>query len=152
MSKSPQLFRVREDGLRVTFGNRREYCPNDSLYHEYTRRIVTKMAEHYADHPAVIGWQIDNEFGDRCYCSTCAEKFQTWLRSRYEALEELNQKWGTVFWGHLYNDWTEIPVPLTTGGSPNPLALTYRFCSDSYGLSTTKLISCAKCPGPFHYP
>ena len=134
MRKNPELFRVREDGQRVTFGNRREYCPNHPLYHEYTRRIVTKMAEHYGHHPAVIGWQIDNEFGERCYCPTCAEHFQTWLRSRYEAIDELNQKWGTVFWSHTYNDWQEIPVPLTTGGSPNPgLALDfYRFCSDSY--------------------
>ena len=134
MGNSPELFRVREDGLRVTFGNRREYCPNHSLYHHYTDRIVNKMADHYANHPAVIGWQIDNEFGDRCYCPTCTQKFQTWLRSRYESLDELNQKWGTIFWSHVYNDWTEIPVPLSTGGSPNPgLALDYyRFCSDSY--------------------
>ena len=153
MSKSLELFRVREDGLRVTFGNRREYCPNNSLYHDYTRRIVTKMAEHYADHPAVIGWQIDNEFGDRCYCPTCAQKFQTWLRSRYEALDELNQKWGTVFWSHIYNDWTEIPLPLTTGGSPNPgLALDfYRFCSDSYVAYQQIQIEIlrAQCPGHF---
>lgn len=134
MNKDPGLFRVREDGQRVTFGNRREYCPNHPLYHEHTRRIVTKMAEHYADHPAVIGWQIDNEFGDRCYCPVCAAQFQTWLRGRYEALDELNEKWGTVFWSHVYNEWTEIPVPLTTGGSPNPgLTLDfYRFSSDSY--------------------
>jgi len=153
MSKSPQLFRVREDGVLVTFGNRREYCPNNSLYHEYTQRIVTEMSGHYADHPAVIGWQIDNEFGDRCYCSTCRQKFQTWLRSRYEALDELNQKWGTVFWSHIYNDWSEIPLPLTTGGSPNPeLALDfYRFCSDSY-VSYQQLqidILRAKCPSHF---
>ena len=153
MSKSPELFRVREDGLCVTFGNRREYCPNNSLYHDYTRRIVTEMAEHYADHPAVIGWQIDNEFGDRCYCSICAQQFQTWLRSRYEALDELNQKWGTVFWSHIYSDWTEIPLPLTTGGSPNPgLALDfYRFCSDSYVTYQQMQIDIlrAKCPGHF---
>lgn len=134
MGKSLELFRVREDGLRVTFGNRREYCPNHPVYHHYTERIVNEMADHYAGHPAVIGWQIDNEFGDRCYCPVCAGKFQSWLRSRYEALDELNQKWGTIFWSHVYNDWTEIPVPLSTGGSPNPgLALDYyRFCSDSY--------------------
>jgi beta-galactosidase len=134
MKKNPELFRVREDGQRVTFGNRREYCPNHPLYQEHTRRIVTKMAEHYAHHPAVIGWQIDNEFGERCYCPVCTTQFQTWLRGRYEALDDLNQKWGTAFWSHSYNEWTEIPVPLTTGGSPNPgLALDfYRFCSDSY--------------------
>ena len=153
MRKSPELFRVREDGLRVTFGNRREYCPNHPLYHEYTHRIVSKMAEHYASHPTVIGWQIDNEFGDRCYCPICAQKFQTWLRSRYEALDELNQKWGTIFWSHIYNDWAEIPVPLTTGGSPNPgLALDfYRFCSDSYVAYQQLQIDILRATCPAHF-
>src|ERR1044071_4771033 len=82
MAKNQELLRVREDGVRVTFGNRREDCPNHPVYHEHTRHIVTKMAEHYADHPAVIGWQIDNEFGERCYCPVCAAKFQIWLRGR----------------------------------------------------------------------
>jgi beta-galactosidase len=153
MKKSPELFRVREDGLRVTFGNRREYCPNHPLYHEHSQRIVSKMAEHYADHPAVIGWQIDNEFGERCYCSVCAQKFQTWLRSRYEGLDELNQKWGTIFWSHTYNDWTEVPLPLTTGGSPNPgLALDfYRFCSDSYVAYQQMQIDILRAMCPDHF-
>jgi len=153
MSKSPELFRVREDGVRVVYGNRREYCPNHPLYHEHTQRIVTEMAEHYAGHPAVIGWQIDNEFGERCYCATCAQTFQTWLRGRYESLEELNQKWGTVFWSHVYNDWSEIPPPLTTGGSPNPgLALDfYRFCSDSYVLYQQLQIDILRAQCPDHF-
>ena len=134
MTKHPDIFRVREDGRRVTFGNRRGYCPNNPAYHEYSRRIVTAMAEHYADHPAVIGWQIDNEFGERCYCPVCAQYFRDWLRHRYASLDDLNEKWGTAFWSHVYTDWDQIPVPLTTGGSPNPgLALDfYRFSSDSY--------------------
>jgi beta-galactosidase len=153
MKKSPDLMRVREDGRRVTYGNRRAYCPNQPLYHEYTSRIVTEMARHYENHPTVIGWQIDNEFGERCYCPTCAQKFQTWVRSRYEDLSELNQKWGTVFWSHVYNDWDEIRLPLTTGGSPNPgLALDfYRFCSDSYVSYQQIQIDILRehCPGHF---
>ena len=153
MHKSTDLLRVREDGQRVTFGNRREYCPNQPLYHEYTRRIVTAMAGHYANHPDVIGWQIDNEFGERCYCQTCLRKFQTWLRGRYEALDDLNRKWGTIFWSHVYNDWSEIPLPQTTGGSPNPgLALDfYRFCSDVYVEYQKFQIDILKslCPGHF---
>ena len=101
----------------------------------------------------MIGWQIDNEFGERCYCPTCARKFQTWVRSRYEDLKELNQKWGTVFWSHVYNDWDEIPLPLGTAGSPNPgLALDfYRFCSDSYvGYQQIQIdILREYCPGHF---
>jgi beta-galactosidase len=134
MVKSPDLFLVREDGRRATFGNRREYCPNNPVYHDCTRRLVTQMAEHYAGHLSVIGWQIDNEFGDRCYCSICTRAFQNWLRRRYGSLDELNEKWGTIFWSHVYTDWDQIPPPLATGGSPNPgLALDFfRFSSDSY--------------------
>jgi len=134
MSKNPELFRVRQDGVRLTYGNRREYCPNHPLYHDHTRRIVSAMAEHYAGHPAVIGWQIDNEFGEPCYCPVCAQAFRAWLHDRYATTGELNRKWGTVFWSHIYNDWNEIPVPITTGGAPNPgLALDFdRFASDSY--------------------
>jgi len=134
MTKHPEVFLVREDGRRVTFGNRREYCPNSPVYHDYTRRIVTEMAEHYADHSSVIGWQSDNELGNRCYCPVCARSFQGWLRGRYGSLDELNERWGTVFWSHIYTDWDQIPLPLTTGNSPNPgLALDFfRFASDSY--------------------
>jgi beta-galactosidase len=134
MMPHPELFRVREDGRRVAFGNRREYCPNQPVYRNRSCHIVSALAEHYADHRAVIGWQIDNEFGDRCYCHTCARAFHAWLRRRYVSLDELNARWGTIFWGHTYSEWEQIPLPLSTGGSPNPgLALDYaRFASDSY--------------------
>jgi beta-galactosidase len=134
MNRHPDIFRLWEDGRPITFGNRRGYCPNNPVYHDYTRRIVTCMAEHYADHPAVIGWQIDNEFGERCYCPRCAQAFRDWLHGRYVSLDNLNQKWGTTFWSHVYTEWDQIPVPLANGGSPNPgLALDFfRFSSDSY--------------------
>src|SRR5512132_353328 len=48
MAAHPDLFRVREDGQRVTYGNRREYCPNHPVYQEHSRRIVEAMAAHYA--------------------------------------------------------------------------------------------------------
>jgi beta-galactosidase len=55
MGKDETMYRVRFDGRRLTFGNRREYCPNHPLYQELSRKIVTAMAEHYHEHPAVIG-------------------------------------------------------------------------------------------------
>lgn len=134
MSKQEDLFLVDPSGVRLTYGLRREYCPSNLLYHEHTKKIVDQMAEHFKDNPAVIGWQIDNEFGDRCYCSICRCEFHKWLEKRYGALNELNEKWGTVFWSHVYTDWSQIPVPLTTARTHNPgLALDYRrFMSDTY--------------------
>ncbi|MCJ7701449.1 MAG: beta-galactosidase [Anaerolineales bacterium] len=134
MSKQADLFIVDADGRRRTYGLRREYCPNNPLYHHYTNEIVTQMGAHYTANPAVIGWQIDNEFGDRCYCEICRGAFQAWLQKRYSSLDELNRKWGTIFWSHVYTDWAQIPTPLNTARSHNPgLALDYkRFMSYTY--------------------
>jgi len=134
MALYPNAYCVPESGQRQTYGNRREYCPTHPGYRERGRIITRAMAEHYAEHPAVIGWQIDNELGGRCYCSICRAHFQAWLQEKYGSLDRLNDAWGTIFWSHVYTDWSQIPVPLETGGVPNPgLALDYhRFMSDAY--------------------
>jgi beta-galactosidase len=134
MAMYPDAYRVSETGMRQTYGNRREYCPSHPGYRERGRLVAWAMARHFAEHSAVIGWQIDNEFGDRCYCSICRANFQIWLQAKYENLDVLNTAWGTAFWSHVYTDWAQIPVPLETGGVPNPgLDLDYRrFMSETY--------------------
>jgi beta-galactosidase len=134
MAKRADLFLVEQNGVRQTYGLRREYCPSHPLYREHTAQIVHRMAEHFKDNPAVIGWQIDNEMGERCYCDICRAEFQRWLQKRYGTLDALNERWGTVFWSQIYSDWSQIPVPLSTAHSHNPgLALDYRrFISDTY--------------------
>jgi beta-galactosidase len=134
MAMMPDAYRVLQSGQRQTYGNRREYCPTHSGYRERGKIIAHAMAKHYADHPAVVGWQIDNELGGRCFCSICRAQFQVWLQEKYGSLDRLNSVWGTVFWSHVYTDWSQIPVPMETGGVPNPgLDLDYRrFMSDAY--------------------
>lgn len=97
MAKQEDLFLVDKTGIRRTYGLRREYCPNNPCYRQHTEQIVSAMVEHYKDHLAVIGWQIDNEFGDRCYCKICQAEFHKWLQKKYGCLDELNKRWGTGF-------------------------------------------------------
>jgi beta-galactosidase len=139
MAMHPDAYRVPESGQAVTYGNRRGYCPTHAGYRERSRSITQAMADHYARHPAVIGWQTDNEFGDRCYCPHCQAAFQSWLQHKFPSLDALNAAWGTVFWSHTYSAWSQIPAPLASAapfgdGSHNPgLALDYfRFMSDAY--------------------
>jgi beta-galactosidase len=153
MQTHPDLFRVTEHNTPLTYGNRREYCPTNPVYRGYAQKIVTRLTAHYADHPAVIGWQIDNEFGDRCYCAACAAAFQGWLAHKYGTLDELNARWGTVFWSHTYSDWSQIPLPLRTGNAPNPsLALDfYRFASRQYVDFQQQQIEIVRATCPRHF-
>ncbi|MBI9043899.1 MAG: beta-galactosidase [Anaerolineaceae bacterium] len=133
----PDILPIDEKGRRRRFGSRRHYCPNNTKYHKYSKRIARAMAERYGNHPAVIGWQIDNEFGcyfARCYCEICTTQFQHWLKTKYHTLEILNKSWGTVFWSQTYNNWSQIEPHNLTVAEPNPSHVLdyYRFSSDSW--------------------
>jgi beta-galactosidase len=129
-AKYPEVVEVNAQGLPLHPGGRRFTCPTNKTYRRLSLAIATEMARTFAETPGVIGWQIDNEFTlsdtPRCYCNFCRTGFQEWLRKKYGSLEKLNRDWGTVFWSQTYSDFSQIPVPLPSGGDPNPgLALDY---------------------------
>jgi len=134
----PEILQVDAQGRRREFGSRRHYCANSPVYRQHTARIVTALVERYGAHPAVIGWQIDNEFGchdtARCYCPRCAQAFRVWLQARYGTLDELNEAWGTAFWSQWYTDWSQIEPPFLAVTEQNvSQVLDYgRFSSDSW--------------------
>jgi len=134
----PEVLPVDAQGRRRHFGSRRHCCANSPAYRQHTERIVAAMAARYASHLAVIGWQIDNEFGchdtARCYCPNCARAFRQWLKVRYHTLDAVNEAWGAVFWSQTYSDWDEIEPPILTIAEANPSQVLdyYRFSSDSW--------------------
>lgn len=134
-AKYPDIAAMDPNGVRYRYGSRRNYCIHNPNFIAATQRIVTAMAEHYKNHPGVIGWQIDNELGDPdCYDAATRAAFQKWCRTKYKTLDALNKAWGTIFWGHTYQTWPEVPLPWNTLGSAhNPsLALDFkRFQSDT---------------------
>jgi len=133
----PGIMAVERNSQRVTFGERRQYCPTNASYRALSRGIVTAMAEQFAGNPHVVAWQLDNEFGGhhpRCYCPECQCAFQDWLLQRYGTLAALREAWGTHFWSHDYTNWAQIPLPVDSNGVSNPcLELDfYRFASEQW--------------------
>ncbi len=102
-------------GRKEEWGSRRECCANNPDYIEKSEIIVRKMIEHYRDNENVIAWQIDNEFGchgsTRCYCEHCRKKFAKWLSEKYPSIDDLNEKWGSVFWSLDYDSFDDIILP-----------------------------------------
>ncbi len=135
--KYPEVLNANMDGVLYRHGMRRHYNYNSPRYRELVSRIVEKLGAHYAKHPAIIGWQIDNELNcetDEFYSESDSIAFRTFLKKKYETLDALNEAWGTVFWNQTYTSWDEIYVPRTTiHNSANPhQVLDYsRFISES---------------------
>jgi beta-galactosidase len=131
----PEIQLVDVDGRRIPPGGRLSWCPSSPVFREHAARVIEWLATTFGGHPAVRLWHISNEFGNEnpaCYCEDCAAAFRLWLAGRFDTIAELNEAWGTAFWGHQYGSFAEILPPRTTHNPPDPaIALDYRrFCSD----------------------
>ena len=65
---------------------------------------------HFKDHPAVIGYQIDNETspnGVPTPYSTAA--FLERLKRKYDTPAAINRLWGLAYWGQLVDTWEDLP-------------------------------------------
>ncbi|BHH84524.1 beta-galactosidase [Desulforhopalus sp. 52FAK] len=111
----PEILMVKETGARVTHGSRAHRCVNSEKFRMFSERIATEMAKRYGQHPAVIGWQIDNEIGHYenggCYCNSCQQKFTHFLKNKYKNIEELNKNWAGDFWSQNYQSFEQIELP-----------------------------------------
>ncbi len=110
-TRYPDVLLVDEEGRKRKFGRRHNSCPNSPTYRKYSERMAHKLAERYKDHPALLLWHVNNEYGLSCYCENCAAAFRVWLRKRYDTLEAVNEAWNTCFWGHTFYSWEEIVPP-----------------------------------------
>ena len=136
-AKYPEVLNALPDETLLRHGARRHYNYNSRVYQQLSARIVEELAKHFASHPAVVGWQIDNELNcetDEFHSEADDKAFRVFLQKKYGTLEALNLAWGTVVWSGIYTAWEQIttPRPVLNGGyNPHYLLDYSRFISDS---------------------
>ncbi|GBF75608.1 beta-galactosidase [Paenibacillus sp. 598K] len=147
-TRYPDVLITEHDGRRRKFGRRHNSCPNSPTYRLYAERLARRLAERYRDHPALLLWHVNNEYGLRCYCDHCERAFRVWLREKYGTLEALNAAWYTSFWGHTFYDWDEIVLPSALSehlSSSDPDATAFPSISLDYDrFNSEALLSCYK--------
>ncbi len=132
----PEMLAVDAQGHVRGFGSRRHYCFSSPSYHAQSARITTAVAWRYGQHPAVVAWQTDNEYGCHStvlsYSKAARSAFRLWLQEHYGTVDVVNAAWGTVFWSQEYRSFEEIDPPVSTVTEANPAhQLDYRrFASD----------------------
>lgn len=95
------------------------------------------MAAHYSAHPAIIGWQIDNEVNcetNSYHAPSDHEAFRKYLKEKYGTLENLNRAMGTTFWNQTYTDWEQVHLSrytLANSNNPHMMLEEKRFISEA---------------------
>jgi beta-galactosidase len=108
----PEIAAETANGHRVGWGARQEVNFTHAAYRFYAERVIRRLVGRYRDHPAIFGYQVDNEPGLRLlYNNDVFERFVDWLRARYGTVEQLNEEWGLVYWSHRLSRWSELWRP-----------------------------------------
>ncbi len=124
VDKMPDMVAIDAQGRPRGFGSRRHYCFSHLGYRAEAVRITRAVAERYGQHPAVVAWQTDNEYGchDTVLSFSAAARagFRRWLADRYGTVAALNAAWGNVFWSMEYGSFDKVDLPNLTVTEANP--------------------------------
>ena len=108
----PEIAAEAPSGHRVGWGARQEVNFTHAAYRFHAERVIRQVTGRYRDHPAVIGYQVDNEPGPRLlYNGDVFALFTEWLRRRYGTPRRLNEEWGLTYWSHRLSEWSDLWRP-----------------------------------------
>lgn len=112
--KYPDVLATTKSG-KYKYGQRQNMDITNPVYLFYAERIIRKLMEYVHKHPAVIGYQVDNETkhygteGDNVQIG-----FVKYLKKRFKSPEEMNQAFGLNYWSNSVFTWEDIPSTIGT--------------------------------------
>jgi beta-galactosidase len=109
--KHPEILATRLGEQKSYYGLRQNMDITNPAYLFYAERVIRNVVGHFRDHPAVIGYQVDNETSSYGTAGPAVQRgFVDYLKAKFKTTGELNRRWGLVYWGQLVNDWDELPA------------------------------------------
>jgi beta-galactosidase len=108
--KHPEI-QVKQPGQpRYTYGLRQMTDLTHPVYRRYAERIIRRLVTRFRDHPAVIGYQLDNETHHSGTSDAHVQAaFRERLKNKFMTPEALNRAWGLNYWGQRVNSFDEVP-------------------------------------------
>lgn len=108
----PEINVQRRTGQPMGWGARQEIDYSHPAFLFHAERVIRKIVARYADHPSVIGFQVDNEPGNEIFSNPQVfQRFVDHLRTRYGSVEALNREWGLTYWSHRLSTWADLWTP-----------------------------------------
>ena len=103
-----QVKQINQD--RYAYGLRQMTDLTHPTYRRYAERIIRKLVGRFKDHPAVIGYQLDNETHASGTADAAVQRrFREEIRAKFKTPEALNKAWGLNYWGQNISSFDELP-------------------------------------------
>jgi beta-galactosidase len=108
--KHPEMMVTHFSG-QVPYGGRQNMDITNPDYLRYAGRIIRNLIGHCAGHPAVIGFQLDNETKSYQTASTYAkQQFIEHLKAKFGTTDSLNRTWNLYYWSQSIKNWEDLHV------------------------------------------
>ena len=92
------------------YGARQNMDIANPTYLFYAERVIRRLMEHVNAHPAVIGYQADNETKHYQTCGANVQvMFVKYLQKQFGSLDHLNRCLGFDYWSNRVNSWEDFP-------------------------------------------
>ena len=117
------LARKYPDVLAITPRGPNQYGPRQNMditnphFRVHAERVIRRMLEHVKDHPAIIGYQVDNETKHYQTAGPAVQAlFVRYMKEQFRTLDAINRAFGLDYWSNRINSWEDFP---STVGSIN---------------------------------
>jgi beta-galactosidase len=114
----PEVMAHTATGSALPYGARQNVDFTHPAFRFYAERIVRRLGRHFGHHPAVIGFQVDNETGIHHLANPhVVQRFRDHVLETVGDVEAINAAWGLTYWSHRLSRIDDLWPP---DGNTNP--------------------------------
>lgn len=107
--KHPEILVETKSG-KSRYGARQNMDITHPVYRFYAERVIRKIMEAVHNHPAVIGYQLDNETKHYdVYNENVQIQFVKYLKEKFTTPAEMTQAYGLNYWSNSVFAWEDVP-------------------------------------------
>ncbi|NEU68478.1 beta-galactosidase [Spirosoma agri] len=152
------LVRKYPDVLAITPTGPNRYGPRQNMdisnknFRIHAERVIRKIMEHVKDHPAIIGYQVDNETKAYNTAGPAVQQlFVEYMKTKFSSLDKLNKAFGLDYWSNRINSWDDFPSAVGTVNASlsSEFARFQRQLVTDYLAWQAKIVNEYKKPGQF---
>jgi beta-galactosidase len=109
VKRYPSVLVTTPQGQRQ-YGARQNMDITNEHFRFHAERVIRRIMEHVKDHPALIGYQVDNETKSYQTSGDNVQKqFVQYMKTKFQTLDKINKAYGLDYWSNRINNWDDFP-------------------------------------------